>query len=91
MQHYPAQLQPPPVTGDRLWGNAQVKKGDPKMTEGLRGQEPKTLGQYIEASQNYQADVMAEQATGPFPKDRRLLRVSLMGCPPCGQMHRASI
>ncbi|HOF86756.1 MAG TPA: beta galactosidase jelly roll domain-containing protein [Armatimonadota bacterium] len=64
MQHYPAHLQPPPLSANALWGNSQVKRGDPTMTDGLRGQRPSTLGQYIAASQQYQADVLAEQATG---------------------------
>lgn len=64
MQRYPSYLQPPPECGSDLWGHCQVKKGDPKMTIGLRGRTPATLGQYIEASQIYQADILAEQATG---------------------------
>ena len=72
MQRYPTQLQPPPIDGEALWGSAQVKKGDPKMIEGLRGQLPKTLGQYITASQTYQAEVMAEQATGLRLSPRRI-------------------
>jgi hypothetical protein len=72
MQHYPAQLQPPPLTADALWGSKQVKRGDPKLTEGGRGQRPDTLGQYIEASQAYQADVLAEQATGFRLSPRRI-------------------
>jgi beta-mannosidase len=62
MRKYPAGLQPPPRTQDVLWGNAQVKKGE-KLTEGMRGRPSKSLEEYIEASQTYQADVLAEQAT----------------------------
>ncbi len=35
MQHYPAQLRPPALTMDTLWGSAQVKIGDPKIARGL--------------------------------------------------------
>ncbi len=72
MKRHPAALQPPPITADSLWTASQVKRGDPKMTVGLRGREPATLGQFIEASQTYQADVLAEQATGMRLSPRRI-------------------
>ncbi len=64
MQRYPPLLQPPPATADRLWGHAQVKRGDPRLTIGLRGRRPHGLRDYIDASQTYQADALAEQVTG---------------------------
>jgi len=72
MQRYPACLHPPPLTADTLWGNAQVKIGDPKMLVGFRGQTPRNLGQYIEASQNWQADALGVQATGFRLSPRRI-------------------
>lgn len=72
MLKYPAPLQPPPVTANTLWGHSQITKGDPKLREGLHGPLPNTLGQYIEASQQYQADVLAEQATGYRLSPRRI-------------------
>ena len=64
-QHYPPHFQPtPPSTADALWGHVQVQKADPRQIIGFRGQRPINLGQYIEASQSYQADVLAELATG---------------------------
>ena len=72
MQRYPAHLQPPASSANTLWGYAQVKKGDPKLSEGFRGREPRTLTEYIEASQQYQADALAEQATGYRLSPRRI-------------------
>jgi len=72
MQRYPALLQPPPIDAEELWGNAQVQKGDPRLSVGLRGGTPAKLGEYIEASQNYQADALAEQATGYRLSARRI-------------------
>jgi hypothetical protein len=72
MQRYPALLQPPAITAPVLWGHAQVKRGDPKLWEGGRGQEPHALGEHIAASQQYQADVLAEQATGFRLSPRRI-------------------
>ena len=64
-QHYPPHFgPPPPSTADALWGHVQVEKADRRQIIGFRGRRPATLGQYIEASQNYQADVLAELATG---------------------------
>ena len=72
MQHYPANIQPPSLTADALWGNAQVQKGDPRLEVGLRGRQPRNLGEYIEASQNFQADVLAEHATAFRLSPRRI-------------------
>jgi len=72
MQRYPASYQPPSLTDNILWGASQVKRGDPKLTEGFRGCQPANLGEYIEASQQYQADVLAEQATGFRLSPRRI-------------------
>ena len=64
--HYPKHWSPPPaLTDDKLWGARQVGKGDDYRQQfGFRGQKPANLGQYIEASQNYQADVLAEGTKG---------------------------
>ncbi|MFA6425054.1 MAG: discoidin domain-containing protein [Phycisphaerae bacterium] len=64
--HYPKQWGPPPkLTEDKLWGSRQVGTGsDLKQQFGARGKTPANLGQYIEASQNYQADVLAESTKG---------------------------
>jgi len=72
MQRYPTAMLPPPITDNVLWGASQVKRGDPKLTEGFRGRQPANLGEYIEASQQYQADVLAEQATGFRLSPRRI-------------------
>ncbi len=64
-QRYPPHFPPtPPKTADTLWGQVQVEKADRRQIIGFRGQRPTNLGQYIEASQNYQADVLAELTTG---------------------------
>jgi hypothetical protein len=64
-EHYPPHLKPTaPITADVLWGHVQVQKADERQLIGFRGQRPTNLGQYIEASQNYQADTLAELATG---------------------------
>lgn len=63
--HYPSHFLPtPPANADRLWGAVQVEKSDNKQVIGFRGRKPTTLGEYIVASQNYQADVLAEQTKG---------------------------
>jgi len=54
----------PPASEDTLWGEVQVKKADAKQIVGFRGRKPSCLGEYIEASQNYQADVLAEVTKG---------------------------
>ncbi len=64
-KHYPAHWKktPPPET-DTLWGHVQVEKAGKRQFVGFRGKRPTNLGQYIEASQNYQADVLAEVTKG---------------------------
>jgi hypothetical protein len=64
--HYPKHWGvPPQPTDDKLWGARQVGTGgDLRQQFGLRGKKPANLGQYIEASQNYQADVLAEATKG---------------------------
>jgi beta-mannosidase len=52
-----------PVYGkdeDVLFGHVQVKKKDRRQVIGLRGSVPSNLGEYIEASQIYQADICSE-------------------------------
>ena len=64
-RHHPPHFPPtPPSTADALWGHVQVEKADGRQIIGFRGQRPANLGQYIEASQKYQADVLAELTTG---------------------------
>ena len=64
-RHYPPHFPPaPPQTADALWGHVQVEKADSRQIIGFRGRRPANLGQYIEASQNHQADVLGELATG---------------------------
>jgi hypothetical protein len=64
MLRYPPHQKPPPATDDTLWGHVQVRKDDAKQIVGFRGRKPACLGDYIEASQTYQADVLAEATTG---------------------------
>jgi hypothetical protein len=72
-RHYPAHFGPaPPITADALWGEIQVKKADARQIWGFRGKRPANLGQYIEASQNYQADMLAEIAQGFRLSPRRI-------------------
>ena len=76
-QHYPAHWpKTPPADTDALLGQVQVQKADPRQVAGFRGKRsqpagdhvwdrrPGNLGEYIEASQNYQADLLAEYTTG---------------------------
>ncbi|MBN2296033.1 MAG: beta galactosidase jelly roll domain-containing protein [Pirellulales bacterium] len=59
--NYPSHFRPtPPADADTLWGHVQVKKTDRKQITGFRGRIPKNLAQYIQASQNYQADIVTE-------------------------------
>ncbi len=61
-QHAPPHFpQVPPASDDTLWWQVQVQKADARQWIGLRGTRPSNLGQYIEASQNYQADLLAER------------------------------
>ncbi|HBO44169.1 MAG TPA: hypothetical protein DD670_09600 [Planctomycetaceae bacterium] len=63
--HYPPHWErTPPADADVLWGHAQVEKADARQYVGFRGRRPVNLGQYIEASQTYQADVMSEVTKG---------------------------
>jgi len=65
MQTYPTWWgTTPAVTDDKLWGAIQVNKADLRQRFGFRGKTPRNLGEYIEASQNYQADVLAESSKG---------------------------
>jgi beta-mannosidase len=61
--HYPPQFQPPPPDTDTLWAASQVEKHDRRQIVGL-GRNPVNLGQYIEASQNYQEAVLADKVIG---------------------------
>ena len=64
-QHYPLHWKAiPPANADVIWANVQTVKADARQLVGFRGTLPKNLGQYIEASQNYQADVVAEVSKG---------------------------
>lgn len=58
--NYPDHLQPPPLTTDTLWAASQVGKKDRRQKTGFYGEFPKNLGEYIEASQNYQAELVAD-------------------------------
>jgi len=60
---YPDHLKPPPPTTDTLWAASQVKKQDAVQCYGL-GRKPTNLGEYIEASQVYQAALVADKTIG---------------------------
>lgn len=60
MLTYPPQFAPPSIDTDTLWAGCQVKKDDIKQMAGL-GRKPTNLGEYIEASQRYQASLMADR------------------------------
>jgi beta-galactosidase/beta-glucuronidase len=61
MERYPKHWGSVPAKdADTLWGHVQVKKQDIRQIMGFRGREPSNLGEYIEASQNYQYDQLAE-------------------------------
>ncbi|MBN2023574.1 MAG: hypothetical protein JW809_12385 [Pirellulales bacterium] len=60
-RHYPAHFKKtPPPEADTLWGHVQVEKASRPQITGFRGRRPANLGQYIEASQTYQADACTE-------------------------------
>ena len=60
-RHYPTHWQPTPAReSETLWGQVQVQKADVKQIVGFRGRKPSNLGEYIQASQTYQADVCSE-------------------------------
>lgn len=61
--HYPPQFKPPPPDADTLWAASQVQKHDVRQIVGL-GRDPGNLAEYIEASQNYQAAVLADKTIG---------------------------
>ncbi|OHB78939.1 MAG: hypothetical protein A2W31_09820 [Planctomycetes bacterium RBG_16_64_10] len=61
--HYPPQFKPPAPDTDTLWAASQVQKHDVKQIVGL-GRNPQNLGEYIEASQNYQEAVLADKTIG---------------------------
>ncbi len=61
--HYPPQFKPSAPGADTLWAASQVQKHDTKQIAGL-GRDPKTLAEYIEASQNYQETVLADKVIG---------------------------
>lgn len=60
--HYPKHWGPVPGPDeDKLCGARQVGRGTSlSQQHGFRGKVPKTLAEYIEASQNYQADTLTE-------------------------------
>ncbi len=61
---FPPQFEVPDSPDvDVLKGYYQVQKADLKQLVGFRGKTPTNLGQYIEASQNYQALLLAERTT----------------------------
>jgi beta-mannosidase len=71
--HYPQHLRPTaPIAADTLWGAVQVQKDDARQIAGFYGEPPKTLGQYIEASQSYQAMLLGEITTGLRLSPRRI-------------------
>lgn len=63
MKKYPDAWKPPAADADTLWAASQVQKHDVRQIVGL-GRDPKNLGEYIEASQNYQAALLADKVTG---------------------------
>jgi beta-mannosidase len=71
--HYPAQFGPtPPPETDTLWGHIQTRKADKRQIAGFGGKRPANLGEYIEASQNYQAVLLAEITKGFRLSPRRI-------------------
>jgi beta-mannosidase len=59
--HYPRSFGvTPALDADALCGNVQVAKRDRRQLIGFRGRAPSNLGEYILASQNYQADQLTE-------------------------------
>jgi hypothetical protein len=60
---YPPQFKPPPPETDTLWAASQVQKHDVKQIAGL-GRNPTNLAEYIEASQRYQASLLADKTIG---------------------------
>ena len=64
MVDYGTPTKAPPKDADALLGNVQVRKTGVKQIFGFRGKTPGSLGEYIEASQNYQADILSETTKG---------------------------
>jgi len=62
-EHYPPQMKPPPADADTLWAASQIEKQGFRQIAGL-GRKPVNLGEYIEASQNYQESLLADKVTG---------------------------
>lgn len=61
---FPPQFEvPDSPDADVLKGHYQVQKANLKQRVGFNGKVPRNLGQYIEASQNYQALLLAERTT----------------------------
>ncbi len=60
MKTYPKQFAPPPADADTLWAASQVEKHSVKQIVGL-GRKPVNLGEYIEASQNYQEALLGDK------------------------------
>jgi hypothetical protein len=72
-KHYPSHWPPTPAQdADELFGQVQVEKSDERQRTGFRGPAPGSLGQYIEASQNYQADILSEVTKGWRLSPRRI-------------------
>ncbi len=61
---YPENIKPPPEDTDILWAASQVEKRDVRQIVGSYGKVPQNLGQYIDASQVYQAELVATQMAG---------------------------
>ena len=58
-EHYPAHWgKTPDASEDTLYGEVQVLKHDVRQLVGFRGKVPQNLGEYIKASQTYQADIV---------------------------------
>lgn len=65
MKKYPAWWgETPALTDDDLWGAIQVAKADLRQIFGFRGKKPSNLGEYIEASQTFMEDILAECTKG---------------------------
>ena len=61
MKDYPASFgRTPSKSADVLWGHQQVVKNDIRQVVGFRGTHPSNLGEYIQASQTYQADQLSQ-------------------------------
>ena len=65
LNHYPKHWEPTPARDEkRLWGNVQTSAADIKQIIGFRGVKPENLGEYIQASQTVQADMLSEVTKG---------------------------